>query len=140
MCQECHMTPCHPRCPNAPDPTPVTHCCRCGEPIIPGDEYGIINGLDYCADCIDDMPYCELIPLLGGEWKTVQEGEIVKCCDCNCTDENGPLEVGEEYAVIDGNAFCEACVDEIPYCDLLDRFGFDWKTASEEDIYDGYDG
>lgn len=140
MCEICHSSPCLSRCPNAPDPTSVAHCRCCGEAIIPGDEYGIIGGLEYCADCIDDMPYCELIPLLGGDWKTVQEGECVKCCDCDCADEDGLLEAGEEYAVIDGNVFCEQCVDEIPYCDLFDRFGLDWKTAREEDIYDGYDG
>lgn len=76
MCQECHMTPCHPRCPMAEDPTPVTHCCRCGEPIIPGDEYAVIDGQSYCEECIDDMPYCELIPLLGGDWKTASEEDI----------------------------------------------------------------
>ena len=34
---------------------------------------------------------------------------------------------------------CEDCIDEIPYCDLVTRMGHDWNTASEEDIYDGYD-
>ena len=70
------MTPCHPRCPNAPDPTPVTYCHRCKEPILPGDEYAVIEGVDFCEGCIDDMPYCELIPLLGGDWKTASEEDI----------------------------------------------------------------
>lgn len=140
MCEICRSSPCLSRCPNAADPTPVTHCHRCGEPIIPGDEYGVIDGLDYCEDCIDDMPYCELLPLMGAEWKTVQKGETIQCYDCRCVEEAEPLEPGDEYAVIDGNVFCEACIDEIPYCELLQRCGQDWKTASEEDIYDGYDG
>ena len=38
MCDICMHSPCLSGCPNAPDPTPVTHCCSCGEPIIPGDE------------------------------------------------------------------------------------------------------
>lgn len=76
MCQECHMTPCHPRCPNAPDPPSVTTCHRCKEPIYPGEEYAHIDGVDYCESCIDDMPYCELIPLLGGDWKTASEEDI----------------------------------------------------------------
>lgn len=135
MCSECHMTPCHPRCPNAPDPPAVTTCYRCKESICPGDEYARIDGVDYCEGCIDDMPYCVLIPLLGGEWKTVQEGEEVKCCDC---EENLPA--GEEYGVIEGEIFCKECIDEIPYCILVIRSGHDWNTAREEDIYDGYDG
>ena len=45
MCDICMHSPCLSGCPNAPDPTPVTHCCSCGEPIIPGDEYGIIDGV-----------------------------------------------------------------------------------------------
>ena len=76
MCQECHMSPCHPRCPNAPAPPSVTPCHRCKEPIYPGDEYARIDGVDYCETCIDDMPYCELIPLLGGDWKTASEEDI----------------------------------------------------------------
>lgn len=127
-------------CPNSQEPMSVAFCHDCREPIIPGDKYYIINWLNYCEECIDYMPNSELIPLLGGEWKTVQEGETIMCCDCNCTDENEPLEVGEKYAVIDGNIFCEQCVGEISGYDLLDRFGVDWKTASEEGIYDGYDG
>lgn len=76
MCQICMHSPCLSGCPNAPDPTPVTHCNCCGEPIIPGDEYAVIDGIPYCEGCIDDMPYCELIPLLGGEWKTASEEAI----------------------------------------------------------------
>lgn len=34
MCDICMHSPCLSGCPNAPDPTPVTHCCSCGEPII----------------------------------------------------------------------------------------------------------
>ena len=26
MCAECGMNPCHPRCPNAPEPVPVHEC------------------------------------------------------------------------------------------------------------------
>ncbi len=76
MCQECRMIPCHPRCPNAPEPPAVTTCQRCREPIRPGEEYARIGGADYCEACIDDMPYCELIPLLGGEWKTATEDDV----------------------------------------------------------------
>lgn len=61
MCDICMHSPCLSGCPNAPDPTPVTHCCSCGEPIIPGDEYGIIDGEAWCEDCLEDLPLCVLI-------------------------------------------------------------------------------
>ena len=70
MCQVCRHTHCLSVCPNAPDPPAVTTCARCGESVTPGYEYARIDGLDYCAECIEDMPYCELVPLLGGIiWK-----------------------------------------------------------------------
>lgn len=61
MCDICMCSPCLSGCPNAPDPTPVAHCCSCGEPIIPGDEYGIIDGEAWCEDCLEDLPLCVLI-------------------------------------------------------------------------------
>lgn len=76
MCSECLKTPCDPRCPNAPDPKGVEDCVRCKHPILPGEEYAKIDGLCYCESCIDDMPYCELIPLLGGEWLQAHEEDL----------------------------------------------------------------
>ena len=64
MCDICMHSPCLSGCPNAPDPTPVTHCCSCGEPIIPGDEYGIIDGEAWCEGCLDDLPLCVLISVV----------------------------------------------------------------------------
>ena len=71
MCDICMHSPCLSGCPNAPDPTPVTHCCSCGEPIIPGDEYGIIDGEAWCEDCLEDLPLCVLI--LGAPPRVRQE-------------------------------------------------------------------
>lgn len=39
MCEICRQNPCHPRCPNAPEPTPVYECEWCKEPILDGEEY-----------------------------------------------------------------------------------------------------
>ena len=89
---------------------------------------------------MDDLPLCVLIPKLGWEWKTVQESENVQCVDCKCCGDTEPLPVGTEYGEIDGDAFCEECLEDTPLCDLVERCGHDWKTASEEDIPDGYDG
>ncbi len=140
MCEICYHSPCLSGCPNAPDPPAAFRCHGCEEAIYPEDEYARIDGVEYCEDCIDNMPYCVLVPMLGGEWKTVQEGEEIYCVDCRCCDGYDPLPVGTEYGVIDGNVFCEDCIDETPYCDLITRAGHDWNTATEEDIYDGYDG
>lgn len=135
MCQICRHSPCLNGCPNAPDPPAVTTCRKCGEPITPGYEFARIDGLDYCDECIDDMPYCELVPLLGGKWEPVPVGRIVKCGVCGRV-----IEPDEEYGTLDGRIYCEDCIDEVPYCELVTMAGHDWRTASEEDIYDGYDG
>ncbi len=51
----CHQVPCHPRCPNAPDPPEVYTCKHCGEPITAGDEYLEIDGDYYhLEDCASD--------------------------------------------------------------------------------------
>lgn len=63
------------RCPNAPDPVPVRDCHKCGGGIYEGDEFAHIDGVDYCYDCIDDMPYSELFDLLGGDWRTARGGD-----------------------------------------------------------------
>jgi len=69
MCDVCLSSPCAPRCPNAPDPV-VIRCSRCKDGIEIGDEYAVIDGKIYCEGCIDEMPYSELITMLGGDWKT----------------------------------------------------------------------
>lgn len=37
MCSLCRQFPCHPRCPNAPEPVPLMRCKECGEGIYEGD-------------------------------------------------------------------------------------------------------
>ena len=58
--RDLYAQPLPERLPNAPDPTPVAHCCSCGEPIIPGDEYGIIDGEAWCEDCLEDLHFAFL--------------------------------------------------------------------------------
>lgn len=38
MCSICWQTPCHPRCPNAPEPKPAAYCRKCNEPLFIGDK------------------------------------------------------------------------------------------------------
>lgn len=39
MCSLCRQFPCHPRCPNAPEPVPLMRCKECGEGIYEGDYF-----------------------------------------------------------------------------------------------------
>lgn len=54
MCSECHMSPCHPRCPNAPEPPKVYACKICGEPIVEGEEYYEMDAEFYHEECFED--------------------------------------------------------------------------------------
>ena len=53
MCEECRMHPCHPRCPNAPEPRRVFLCSGCSGDIVEGDDYWDILGEQYCEGCIN---------------------------------------------------------------------------------------
>ena len=54
MCDVCLSNPCHPRCPNAPEPPTVFVCSGCGRDIVDGDDYWEILGEQFCEHCIDD--------------------------------------------------------------------------------------
>lgn len=53
MCHICRQYPCHPRCPNAPDPPSVFICSGCGDNIRDGDGYWDILGEQFCEECVD---------------------------------------------------------------------------------------
>ena len=84
MCAICHNAPCHPRCPNAPEPIAVDDCYLCDKPIREGEGYFTLCGVAICADCAETMsmrqlsdiygaPGGEIIVELGGEEKV---GEV----------------------------------------------------------------
>lgn len=52
MCEVCRQTPCHPRCPYAPEPRSVFICSGCNQRIYEGDDYYEILGEQFCEDCI----------------------------------------------------------------------------------------
>lgn len=56
-----------------------------------------------------------------------------------CTRCKGEVLVGEEFAVIDGDPYCESCLEDMPICELVTLFGGQWKKATEDDIDDGSD-
>ncbi len=70
MCEVCRQNPCHPSCPNAPDPVGVYTCVECGYGIFEGEKYfDSIKG-PVCENCLDDMTTTELIELFGEELET----------------------------------------------------------------------
>jgi hypothetical protein len=51
MCSECQQTPCHSRCPNAPDPKVKGRCIRCGDELREDYQYYTDNyGNEFCSD------------------------------------------------------------------------------------------
>lgn len=71
MCSICWQTPCHPRCPNAPEPEPAAYCRKCNEPLFVGDKQ--YDGI--CEACIDDMNTSEWLELFGENMKEIEEEE-----------------------------------------------------------------
>ena len=54
MCTLCLRHPCHPRCPNAPDPPYATKCSNCDGNIYEGDYVYDIDGEEWCEECIKE--------------------------------------------------------------------------------------
>lgn len=55
MCEICGQDPCHPRCPNAPEPKEVHICSECLEGIYPGDRFYESCGSYVCEECLKGM-------------------------------------------------------------------------------------
>ena len=72
MCDICRQTPCHPRCPNAPESKPVKRCCLCGEGIYEGDEYLITTDGCVCKDCLEDFSINQWLELIGESLTTAE--------------------------------------------------------------------
>lgn len=94
MCQECHQSPCHPRCPNAPEPKAVFICSGRGEEIFEGDDYWDILGEQFCEECIKNA-------------KTEAEQNGFVCVNCG-----HEICEGEDYWNIMDRPFCEECIDK----------------------------
>lgn len=54
MCQECMQSPCHPRCPNAPEPPVVCECDNCGREINEGEIMWKFDIGNVCEECVDN--------------------------------------------------------------------------------------
>lgn len=75
MCDVCLQTPCHPRCPNAPEPPTVYTCKHCGEPIVAGEEYCEFDGDYYHEDCFSDCAETILFEQCGATRGTAEEDD-----------------------------------------------------------------
>lgn len=63
MCSECLRTPCHPRCPNAPDPEPIYDCEFCDGGITAGEDFVEIDGKYYHVDCLSVTELLEILEI-----------------------------------------------------------------------------
>lgn len=75
MCSVCMSNPCHPRCPNTPEPEPVYTCNKCGYGIFDGDKF--FDGPEgyICEECLDDMTSDEILEMFGEKLQTAQKEE-----------------------------------------------------------------
>lgn len=78
MCSVCRQHPCHPMCPNAPEPPAVYTCESCKEPIRAGEEYFELDGEYWHEECASDNAMAILTELCGA---TIGTADEVDCCD-----------------------------------------------------------
>lgn len=70
MCSMCMSSPCHYRCPNAPEPEPIYTCEKCGEGIFDGEKFYDCSEGCICERCLEDMPAKEVLAMCGGNLRT----------------------------------------------------------------------
>lgn len=68
MCMICRQNPCHPRCPNAPEPEPIMRCIECGDGIYADDKSYDAGHGSICKECMDEKSTSEILELLGDEF------------------------------------------------------------------------
>ncbi len=54
MCENCYLSICSSRCPNAREPKAIYTCAYCGDGIVPGDETVGLDGEYYHRECFMD--------------------------------------------------------------------------------------
>ncbi len=65
MCMICNSVPCHPRCPNAPEQTPLMRCRECGGGIYADDKYFDAGDGCICWECMEEKSTEEILGLFG---------------------------------------------------------------------------
>ena len=92
MCDICRQAPCHPRCPNAPDPIPVFICSGCDHDIYEGEDMYRLFGEQYCERCIEESA------------REAEDDLVCFLCD-------EMIHAGEDYFEIMGKTLCGQCID-----------------------------
>lgn len=132
MCDICRCYPCHPRCPNAPEPATVFTCARCNGEILEGEECIEIDGEQYCEECSYDAiaEYAAEMATSHHEEEDNVENpvQVGICAACN-----DPVMSDEEYYVYDGKYYHQECYFDI----AADLFKNDIRSlvAEAEDDY-----
>ena len=93
MCEICHQYPCHPRCPNAPEPPIIANCQCCNTPIYIGDEYYDIEGDIYCDECVSNT------------WFDEEDKDKTECFCCR-----EAINYDDECYKVDNKYYCNECV------------------------------
>lgn len=85
MCAVCNTSPCHPRCPNAPEPAAVAECFFCHDEIREGEEYTDVDGTPVCKDCVTNISIENLLDVFDMTTEEVFEklGGVVKVAEYN---------------------------------------------------------
>ena len=65
MCADCRMTPCHPRCPNAPEEKPIETCYRCKKGIMEGEKFLSTSDGSICEECLENFSVHERLEMIG---------------------------------------------------------------------------
>ena len=71
ICSECLQAPCHPRCPNAPEPKVRGHCEQCNEELR--EDYEYYTDSENNKFCSDDCAL-EYHGIKSREWEE-EEGD-----------------------------------------------------------------
>lgn len=72
MCEICGQDPCHPRCPNAPEPKEVHICSECLEGIYPGDRFYESCGSYVCEECLKGITVGLRIATCISSWRNME--------------------------------------------------------------------
>lgn len=67
MCEQCHLSVCSSRCPNAPAAHGAYTCAYCGENILPGEEAVRVGGSCYHQECLENNAVDILFQNFGAE-------------------------------------------------------------------------
>lgn len=69
---------------------------------------------------------CHCNPCVSGCPNAPDPTPVLRCSKCK-----EGIFTDEEYAVINGNVYCEYCLDEMPHCVLIPLCGGEWLKAGE---------